>query len=166
MKVIVAYATRYGSTAEIAQAIGAELTQQGFEVEVLPAKQVKSLKGIQAVVLGSPFRVGQWLQDANWFLHQHEKALKSMPVAYFTVHIYDLDDDPLTIAKRIGMGQPMRKIAQPVAETYFAGKIDQSKMSWFDRWVTRQVHLPDQDLREWDKIRAWAVEIAPKLRGE
>lgn len=166
MKVLIAYASRYGSTAEVAQTIGEELTQQGFEVDVLPVKAVKSIKEYQAVVVGSPIRVGEWLQDARKFVFDHEKQLKKMPLAYFTVHIYDLDDSPFTQAKRMGLTMPLRKMAMPVAEAFFAGKIDQTRMNWFDRWVTRMVRLPDQDLREWDKIRAWAAEIAPKLRGE
>jgi len=42
-KVLVAYATKYGATAEIAQKIGEVLDQAGVAADVMPVDQVKDL---------------------------------------------------------------------------------------------------------------------------
>ena len=66
--VLVAYATRYGSTQEVADKIAATLRQSGLTVEVQPAKQVRTLDGYRAVVLGAPLYMSDWLKEARNFL--------------------------------------------------------------------------------------------------
>ncbi len=57
-RILVAYATRNGSTAEIAQAIGKELTTAGFTANVAEIKTVSTLAGYTAVVIGGPLYMG------------------------------------------------------------------------------------------------------------
>ncbi len=83
--ILVAYATRYGSTQDVAEQIAATLRKCGLKVEVKPAKQVRSLEGYCAVVLGAPFYIGSWLKDAQRFLEQHQVALLERPVAVFAL---------------------------------------------------------------------------------
>jgi hypothetical protein len=64
-RILVAYATRAGSTAEIAQAIAETLTARGYAVDVRPVKEKPSLDGCAAVVLGSAVRMGAWLPEAT-----------------------------------------------------------------------------------------------------
>jgi menaquinone-dependent protoporphyrinogen oxidase len=83
-KVLVAYASKYGATAEIAEQVGEGLKKAGLEVEVLPAEKVKDLGEYGAVVLGSAVYAGQWRKEASDFLQGNEQALKEMPVWLFS----------------------------------------------------------------------------------
>jgi len=83
--VLIAYATRYGSTQEVAERIAATLRQAGLQVEVQAARQVRTLEGYRAVVLGAPLYIGSWLKDARRFLTKHQAALAQVPVAMFTL---------------------------------------------------------------------------------
>jgi menaquinone-dependent protoporphyrinogen oxidase len=58
-KVLVAYASKYGATAGIAEAIAATLRQEGLEADARPAQEVRDLGGYRAVVLGSPVYMGR-----------------------------------------------------------------------------------------------------------
>ncbi len=91
-KILVAYASRYGSTAEVAQAIGAQLSQRGATVDVCSVADVRDLASYDAVVVGSAIRMGQWLGAATKFVEANQAALRQVPVAFFTLHILALGD--------------------------------------------------------------------------
>ncbi len=73
--ILIAYATRYGSTREVADAVGARLRERGFSAEVRCAREVRSLDGFSAVVLGAPLYIGSLLREARKFLERHHTAL-------------------------------------------------------------------------------------------
>jgi menaquinone-dependent protoporphyrinogen oxidase len=83
--VLLAYATRYGSTREVAEAIAAELRKAGLEVDIQPMREVKTLDRYDAVVLGAAIYNTRWHPDAGLFLSQHREALKQRPVAIFAL---------------------------------------------------------------------------------
>jgi menaquinone-dependent protoporphyrinogen IX oxidase len=74
-QVLVAYATRNGSTAEIAVQIGDVLREAGFAVRVRPARDVRSLRGVSAVILGSALYANRWRAEARRFARRFEAAL-------------------------------------------------------------------------------------------
>src|SRR5512137_2127310 len=84
-KILVTYATRAGSTAGVAEAIGSRLAEAGGEVEVLPMQEVKDLSTYRAVVLGSAIQDRQWLPEAMDFVRQRKDELARLPVAAFLV---------------------------------------------------------------------------------
>ena len=83
--ILVAYATRYGSTAEVAQFIASTLESRGISTLCQPAREVKSLQGIQAVVLGAPLFMFHWHKDALRFLDRFRADLQSIPTAAFAL---------------------------------------------------------------------------------
>lgn len=83
--ILIAYATRYGSTQEVAERIAATLRGGGLAVDVQPVKQVRTLKGYRAVVVGAPLYIGSWLKDAQRFLTQNQAVLEKLPVAIFSL---------------------------------------------------------------------------------
>ena len=83
-KILVAYASKYGSTKEIAEKIGQVLTDAGFAVDVLPADKVADVAPYQAVVLGSAVYSGNWRKAAANFLKANEKALAGRPLWLFS----------------------------------------------------------------------------------
>jgi len=84
-KILVAYASRTGSTAEVAKAIGQTLAESGAQVDVLPMQDIKDLAPYQAVVAGSAIRGGKWLPEAMQFMQTHQAALAQKPFAAFLV---------------------------------------------------------------------------------
>ena len=82
--ILIAYATKYGATAEIAAKIGDALKQAGLSVEVLPADQVKDIAAYSAIVLGSAVYAGMWRKEAIDFLTAHEAQLSNRAVWLFS----------------------------------------------------------------------------------
>ena len=78
--VLVGYATQYGSTQEVAEAIAETLRESGLEVDLQPARDVRDLAEYTGVVLGAPLMAGRWHKDAQCLLSRHREALAEMPV--------------------------------------------------------------------------------------
>ena len=51
--ILLAYATRYGSTQEVAETITATLREAGLKVDMQPMQDVRTLDNYDAVVLGA-----------------------------------------------------------------------------------------------------------------
>jgi menaquinone-dependent protoporphyrinogen oxidase len=168
-KILITYASRAGSTAEIAEAIGKTLTERGTQVEVLPMQDVKDLPSYKAVVAGSAIRNSKWLPEAMQFVQTHRSELSQKPFATFTVCITlamsNTDQYRKVVAEWI---QPVRAQVRPVSEGLFAGRLDFSKLPF--NWDTLKLRavvalgiFPKDDRRDWTAIRIWADSIHPLL---
>jgi len=157
--ILIAYATRNGSTAEIAQAIGKELQSAGHTVEIAEMKTVTTLAGYNAVVIGAPLYMGSVLGDAGKFVKRFSGELATLPVAAFAVGMAPASND----AKKVGdsMKALHASVApiRPVAATVFAGRLDPAKLSFIQRKMTEFVKSPTGDFRDWNTIAAWAKEL-------
>ena len=166
---LVTYATRYGSTREVAERIAATLRGEGLTVKVQPAKQVKTLEDYRAVVLGAPLYIGRWLKDARNFLEQHQAALTTRPVAIFTLGPTRGDENwDEEIQPQIDKELAQYPWLDPVAVELFGGKYDPTNLRFLDKLLAAlpasPLHdLPANDLRDWDAIQAWASGLAPQL---
>lgn len=161
--VLVGYATRTGSTAEVADAIAKRLCAAGFSAEVRPVAEIASLEGYAAVVLGSAIRYAAWLPEMIDFMTTRREALAKVPVSFFTMHMLSLGDDPTAVAERGKYTAKVKELIDPVDEVFFAGKIDPARLSFIDRLAVRLVKSPIGDKRDWPKIEAWADALAPRL---
>ena len=162
-KILVAYATRTGSTAEVADRIAHDLCAAGRSAVVRPVGEVTSLEGYSGAVLGSAVRYAAWLPEMTDFVSAHRAALSAMPVAFFTMHMLALGDDPAAVAERATYTAKARELLSPIDEAFFAGMIDPARLSFFDRMAVRLVKSPIGDRRDWDRITAWAGALAPRL---
>ena len=167
-QVLVAYATKYGATAEIAEKIGQVLRQAGLRADVLPAKRVGDLAPYRGVVLGSAVYIGQWRKEAATFLGANEQALSERPVWLFSSGPTG-EGDPVQLTK----GWRLPKAQQPIADrirprdiAVFHGALDAKKMNLIEKWMIKNVKAPLGDFRDWDAIEAWARAIAEALRQE
>ncbi|HEY3333969.1 MAG TPA: flavodoxin domain-containing protein [Candidatus Limnocylindrales bacterium] len=157
-RVLVAYATKLGSTREIADVIGAELHSAGHEADVLSVNDVRRLDGYDAVILGSALYAAHWQRDANRFVHRHPEELRAVRLWAFSSGPLDAklaaQDLPMTPnAVEITSGLPI------LGHRTFGGRLTA------DAPIDPQVlatHVIG-DFRDWDRIRRWAREIALAL---
>jgi menaquinone-dependent protoporphyrinogen oxidase len=163
-KVLVAYATRAGSTIGVAEAIAQVFVDSGMAADVVAAKNVKSVGDYQAVVVGSATRMGKVLPEAVAFLRRHASSLEDKPLAYFTVCLTLKENTPANRQIVDGYLAPLRQILPPVSTALFAGVLDLGKISpvWrlFFR-LDKSRASPEGDYRDWESIRAWAHELVP-----
>ncbi len=124
--ILVAYASKKGSTTEIAQAMGKEIRAAGHLVDVTEMKSVSSLEGYNAVVIGAPFYMGN-ITDMRKFTGRYRDALAKVPVAAFAVGLAPLGKDPAGIDNAMKKLQKTLEPLAPVAMTIFAGRLDPAK---------------------------------------
>lgn len=158
-KVLVTYASRAGSTMEVAQAVAEELTKRGFAVDVLPVKQASSVDGYGAVVIGSAVRMGSWLPDAVKFVEKNSAALQQKKTAFFGLYLMNQGEDEASRTARSAYMEPARKWVKPQTEGLFVGVGDPAKISFIERMIGKMVKSPEGDFRDWNAIRAWAQQI-------
>lgn len=169
-KILVTYASRTGSTAEIAEAIGRTLSEDGVEADVLPMDAVKDLSAYRAIVAGSAIRGSKWLPEATQFMHTHATTLKQKPFAMFTVCITLAMKNAENYRTGVaGWVAPMRAIVQPLDEGFFAGRLDFKKLPF--NWDTLMLRLtvalgifPRGDHRDWNAIHIWAKGLSSTLK--
>jgi menaquinone-dependent protoporphyrinogen oxidase len=159
-KVLVAYASRYGSTAEVAQAIGQELCSRGQAADVRNVEDVADLSVYDAVIIGSAIRMGRWLPAASRFVEEQQAKLRSMPTAFFTVHMLATDDSVESQQQRAAYTASERGLVPPALEAFFAGKIDPKQLNFVERMMFKATGSPGGDLRNWQAIRSWAGAVA------
>lgn len=163
MKVLVAVASRHGSTREIGEAIAGMLRETGHDVVVAAPDDVTSLRHYDAVVLGSCVYVGRWNADARSMVERLGPSLAARPLWLFSSGPVG---DPL-----VPEGEP-----EDVAEFLtrlgarghrtFAGRIDRTRLSLAERAVAALLQAPDGDFRSWAEIRDWGRAIGLALAEE
>lgn len=163
MKVLVAAASKYGSTTEIADAIGQELHTQGLEVEVLPPARVTALDDYDAVVLGSAAYVGRWREPAKKVVERFGDELQNRPVWLFSSGPLGTppkpEEDPVDVTR-------LMSATRAREHRVFAGKLDRSRLNFLEKAVVIALRAPDGDFRDWDAIRGWARQIASELQSD
>ena len=162
--VLVGYATRYGSTQQVAEAIAETLRESGLTVDLYPLRQVRSLAGYSAVVMGAPLFMFRWHKDARRFLSRHRQALTERPVAVFALGpVHEPYDEEEWQNSRAQLDKELAKSPwfKPVALEMFGGKYDPAKLRFPISLFAGEE--PASDLRDWTAIRAWAHDLVTKL---
>ncbi len=163
--VLVAYATRYGSTQEVAEAVAVTLRERGLEVDFQPIRDVRSLDQYRAVVLGAPLYITHWHKDALNFLARHRAALTARPVAIFALGPFH-DDEKEFQEVREQLDKELAKFPwlTPEAIAIFGGKFDPEKLTFPHNLVPALKNMPASDIRDWTAIRAWANDLAAQFQ--
>ena len=158
-KLLVTYASKYGSTGGIADAIGQELCSKGATVDILLMRNVVDLGPYQGVIVGSPVYMGKWLPEAVDFVQKHVEVLRPIPVAYFLACMTLREPTQENMAKALAYLEPVLKAMpeiSPVGIGAFAGALDYSNLSWLTKKIMKSKDAPEGDFRDWKAIRAWA----------
>ena len=168
-KILMAYASKYGSTQEVAQAIAATLGERGLSVDLRPMRQVRTLAGYGAVVLGVPLYFGLWHKDALNFLSRNGDALAQRPVAIFALGPNSNDEKEMQ-GSRAQLDTELAKFPWlvPVVIEVFGGKFP-AKLRLPESLIAglpaSPLHgMPASDVRDWTTIRAWANSLVQKLQ--
>ncbi|TAJ44136.1 flavodoxin domain-containing protein [Methanofollis fontis] len=154
-KILIAYASRYGSTQEIAESMARILEEQGFAIDCMNVMDVRDIGPYAAVVAGSPIYMGKWLVEAVDFIKLFRNDLKIRPLAIFAVG-YSMKEESDVIRKsaRASMSE-VTMYVQPQAEGLFAGKFDPDTMSQADLQIMKMAGAVPGDARDWTMIGNW-----------
>ncbi len=166
-RIAVIYATAQGSTRDIAEFIGTELTARGAEVEVADTAHAPELSRFDAVVIGSAIHNRDFLPDAVAYIHEHRRQLAQLDVWMFSVGLGPALVGP--IGRRIGRVVPtkiaaLRDSIHPREYQPFAGHYERAGVDLFARALYRTMGGTRYgDLRDWPAIREWASDIAAEM---
>ena len=168
-RILVAYASRTGSTAGVADAIGKVLADEGMRVEVLHMQDVKDLSIYDAVVAGSAIRRKAWLPEAMQFIRTNQKELRAKPCAVFLVCMTLAIPNGEKYRSHISTWlDPVRTLVKPVSAGLFAGGLDISKVETLRERLMFRISVmfgvwKEGDHRNWNAINEWAVQLKPLL---
>lgn len=171
MKILVAYASGYGATGEVAREI-ADILGRRHLVDLQPLGRVRSVDRYEAVVIGSSLRAGRWLGAMSRFVSRFHEALAERPLAVFAV--------ALTARTREGsrrvLSEALPKLLgqypqiKPIATEAFGGVLNYDRYNPLIRSIMRKVAAQEglptsgfQDYRDWEAIRQWAEKLAEQL---
>ncbi len=162
MKILVAVASKHGSTQEIAYAIQQSLKTDGLEAEVANVEDIGDLGNFDAFVLGSAIYGGKWLETAVEFAEKHAIKLGHQPTWLFSSGPVGR---PLRPSKHPEVLEEtvMNKI-KPRDHHVFNGKINYKKLSPPEKLIARAVPGSEGDFRDWQAVKKWTGTIAHSLK--
>jgi menaquinone-dependent protoporphyrinogen oxidase len=163
MTVLVAYASKRGSTAEIAETVAATLRREGLRVCLEHAGEVRSLEPFEAVVLGSAVYMKRWRGDARHFLKKHRRALRQKPFWVFSSGpVGDPAQDNPDWMEPPKLGEKVEEMGGR-DHAVFGGCLPAKPAGTMERAMVEGTPREYRDRRDWDEIRGWALAIAHDL---
>jgi menaquinone-dependent protoporphyrinogen oxidase len=163
VRILVAYASRMGSNAEIAQRVGQQLRESGHDVDVLRCADAAEAGAYDAVIIGSALYMGRWDKDGLRYLKAQSAALAQRPTWLFQsgpcgegfeLEHVDIPRAVRRLSSRIGLAPPVT----------FGGRLDRARATTtLSRWMATGTYLGD--FRDWDQVRAWTAEVLAQLAG-
>jgi menaquinone-dependent protoporphyrinogen oxidase len=188
-KILIAYATMTGSSAEIAQAVAEVMIKEGAQVDVLPFSQIKNLENYTGVIVGAPMIMG-WHRKALAFLRRHRRAWQSIPLVVFltamsltrtgetsmnAVPVFldeNLPKPPVragslswreryaTLSNYLAPILRATRPVKPVSIAVFGGRLEYGRLPWWAvLFAMVIIQAPAGERRNWPAIRAWAADL-------
>jgi menaquinone-dependent protoporphyrinogen oxidase len=161
-RVLVTFASKMGSTQEIAEVIGRELEDRGLQVTVAPCADNVSPEEFDGVIIGSAIYTRRWVKAATKYLKRHGPSLDRQRTWLF--HSGPCGegarDEQVQAPKAVGRVIRPLGLSAPVT---FGGRLDlDHAIGPVSRWMGAGGPLSG-DFRDWDRIRTWASDIARQL---
>ncbi|MFI6645435.1 flavodoxin domain-containing protein [Streptomyces sp. NPDC050504] len=160
-RVLVAYGSKNGSTAEIAQAVAEVLRKEGVTAQTRPAGLVTGdLTEYSAVIVGGALYAGRWHRDARRFVRRHRRALSRLPLWLFSSGPLDAsaaerDLPPVPGVRRVEVRLDVRGHAT------FGGRLEQGAKGFVARMILKSGK--GGDFRDFEQVAVWAQRIAREL---
>jgi len=160
--VLVAYASKHASTAEIAERIAAAMRDVGCDAQARPASEVRDVSEYGAVVLGSAVYAKRWQRDARSFARRHADALREMPVWLFSSGPFGAVEEHPTaptppVAERLARQLGARE------HVMFGGRVPTDPGNFVERAMLKNTPPERRDARDWPAIEAWARGVAEQV---
>jgi menaquinone-dependent protoporphyrinogen oxidase len=163
MKVLVAYASKRGSTAEIAEFVADTLRDSGLDVDCVRAEDVESLFGYEAVVLGSAVYMKSWRGDAKHFLRKHREWLAETPFWVFSSGpVGDPAEDSPQWSEPEKVIDKVERLGAR-GHVVFGGRLPLEPHGPIEKSMVKNIPAEFRDRRDWDEIRAWATSVAAQV---
>lgn len=162
--ILVTWATRNGSTAEVAESIVATLRAGGLTVERRPMRDVQTLDGYGAVVLGIPLYMMRLHRDGRRFLSALRKELPAHPVALFVLGpVHDKEEEFVSARRQLARQLARFPWFAPVSQQVFGGRWDPAKLGFPFNLLPAMKNVPASDARNWTAIHAWAEVLRDQI---
>lgn len=163
--VLVTWATRSGSTAEVAQTVAQTLRSAGLGVECRPIRDVHTLENCGPIVLGIPLYIGRLHRDGRRFLRTFRQPLAERPVALFVLGpVHDKEEEFATARRQLNAQLAHYPSFAPITHEIFAGRWDPEKLGPLFRMLPVVRRIPAHDARNWVAIHAWAESLCERFR--
>lgn len=163
MRLLVASASKHGSTHEIALAIADALRAGGHEVDarLITDEFEPDLASYDAVILGSAVYFGRWMAEARQFVEGHREALSARPTWLFSSGPLGPEGDLMPVDP-VQLVEIINAIGARGHQA-FDGSLWPDQLG-IGEWLTiKVIQAPTGDYRDWPAIRAWANEINAAL---
>jgi menaquinone-dependent protoporphyrinogen oxidase len=165
-RLLVAFESRFGSTAEVARVIGDELEKSGLAVDVRRASEVFDLTPYVAVVVGAPVYSRRWLSAACSWVRRHHEVLGTRPVWFFALGIRVPDGPHASERHTLRLLRRLHQLApgfEPRSVGLFAGAVNPAIVGVREQLQLRVFRPKTGDFRDWAKIRGWATQVRGEL---
>jgi menaquinone-dependent protoporphyrinogen oxidase len=169
LRVLVTWASKHGSTSEIAAAVARGLEScdagraGGLVASAVPVEQRPDATGFDAVVLGSAVYVGRWREEARHYAAEHATALRSRPVWLFSSG--PIGEPPFPSDEPYD-AEPLSQLVAARGHRVFPGRLDKQLLTFGERAMVTAMRAPVGDSRDWAAVASWAEEIATALSLE
>jgi menaquinone-dependent protoporphyrinogen oxidase len=185
-KALIIYGSHYGATANTGEEIASTLQKEGLQVNVVNAKEEKvtDISTYDLVIVGSGIEIGKWRKETEVFLKRFQKDLANKKLAFFvscgasSVALNDGKPEEMAKNKEAYLNKEADKFGlKPMAFGFFGGIYDYNRMSWFVKFILgrrsitsklksafKEVKPGIYDTRDMAEIRAWAEDLATKIK--
>ena len=169
-RILIAYASQFGSTGEIAERIAARLNPHGHQIDLMRVDQVESLDNYDAIIIGGAIQYDRWMGKARNFIEKHKLQLEKIPCACFFSCLTLSRHDDASAAQAQGYARGISQLftnSPPIVVRGFAGVLDYSKMSIPVRLVAKVIlsiiGVKQGDYRNWLEIDNWADTLNARI---
>ena len=159
-QILIATASRHGSTFDIADEIARVLSRRGFVVVDKAADETDGIDRFAAVICGSAVYMGRWLPQATAFVTRNADELAQRPVWLFSSG--PIGEPPQPEGDPQGIQRLVERLHARGHRT-FAGRLDRDRLSLSERVIVGMLRAPKGDFRDFPQVTAWATEIADAL---
>jgi menaquinone-dependent protoporphyrinogen IX oxidase len=187
LRALIVYGTTFGATKGTSEEVARILREENFDVKVVNAQEekIKDISEYEVVIVGSSLAHCRWNGQAEDFLKRFHKELEHKKLALFVSSVAPIAEregntEEVAKERKIALEDKISKYGlKPIMTALFGGILNYNKMGWITRKGMetafksrlqnsgfKEAEPGVYDLRDWDKIRSWARELAKVCTGK
>jgi menaquinone-dependent protoporphyrinogen oxidase len=161
-RILVTYGSKRGGTAEIADKIAQTLRARGLDADCRRASHVDDLRPYDTVIVGGALYMFRWVREARRFVERHAQSLRARRVWMFSSGPLDDTANHHEIAPTRQIGR-LSALANARGHVTFGGRLAADARGFI---ASAMAKTKAGDWRDWERVRAWAADIADALAAE